>query len=259
MLFGRDISYLQVQATVANIIVAVILMLIILAVFVLVLISYYNNRKLNSIREQELLKRSFDQALVTSQLEVQEQLMRQISQEIHDNVGQVLSLVNLNLKTMKPDESTKLASTAALVNQAITDLRALSKGLNPDFIVKNGLLPMIRQHLDHLQKSGQYEVSLHVDDEPAMPPAEMIIVYRMIQETLNNIIKHAEASVINIVVQQAKIVVADNGRGFDTTAESGGLGLQNLRERARLIGADVAINAEPGKGTSVTFNFNKVS
>jgi len=249
---------LQVQTNAGNIIIAVVLMLVVLVVFMLVLVSYFHNRKLNNIREKELLKKDFDKALMASQLEVQEQTMRQISQEIHDNIGQILSLVNLNLKTLKEGEKEKIDTTAALVNKAITDLRSLSKSLNPDLIVKAGLVQMVQNDLDQMQKTGQFTTDIDVSGEPVLPAEKLIILYRMIQEVLNNIMKHAGANRVSVAITPNKISINDNGKGFDTRADSKGLGLQNLKQRGKLIDAVVNIESVIDKGTNVTFNLNIV-
>jgi signal transduction histidine kinase len=249
---------LQVQTNVTTIIIAVILMLVILSVFVLVLILYFNNKRLASIREKEFLKKEHAQAILSAQLEVQEQTMRQISQEIHDNVGQILSLVNLNLKTLKLGDSEKLETTSGLVNKAIGDLRALSKNLNPDAITKAGLIQLIRNDLEQMQKTGQFITELNVADEPVLTSSKLTVMYRMIQEVLNNIIKHADATNIAISIAASEISITDNGKGFEPDEKhSIGLGLRNLEQRAKMIGAGVCINSTINKGTCVIFSLNK--
>ncbi len=249
---------LQVQTNITSVIIAVILMVVILAVFVLVLILYFNNKRLASIREKELLIKEYNQALLSAQLEVQEQTMKQISQEIHDNVGQILSLVNLNLKTLTPGDSEKIETTTKLVNKAITDLRALSKSLNPDAILKIGLMQLIKNDLEQLQKTGQFTTSLEIEEEPEIPTGKLVILYRMIQEVLNNIIKHSEATAVKVKIDSDIISLADNGKGFNLSDTSNGLGLMNLQQRAKLINAEVKLSSDIGKGTSVIFSLNKI-
>lgn len=246
---------LQVQTN-AAIIIAVILMLVILSVFVLVLILYFNNKRLASIREKELLKIEYNQAILSAQLEVQEQMMRQISQEIHDNVGQILSLVNLNLKTLKPGETEKLETTTTLVNKAITDLRTLSKSLNPEAIAKTGLIQLVKNDLEQIEKTGQFTTSFELKGEPVVPVSKLTILYRMIQEVLNNVIKHSGADKITVEIETGMISIEDNGKGFNPSAEQNGLGLINLQQRAKLINAEVKINSVSTKGTSVIFILN---
>jgi len=234
-------------------------MVVILAVFVLVLILYYNNKRLAGIREKELLTKEYNEAILSAQLEIQEQTMKQISLEIHDNIGQILSLVNLNLKTLTHGDYKKLETTSALVNKAITDLRALSKSLNPDAISKAGLIQLIKNDLEQLQKTGYFTTSLEIKEAPEIPTTRLFILYRMIQEVLNNIIKHSEATEVKVEITREVISFADNGKGFDLAEASNGLGLINLQQRAKLINAEVILTSNIGKGTNVIFSINKIS
>lgn len=247
---------LEIQGNLTTIVIAVVLMLVILSVLVLVIILYFNNKRLASIREKELLKTEYAQAILSAQLEVQEQTMRQISQEIHDNVGQILSLVNLNLKMIKPGQEEKLNATSELVNKAIADLRSLSKNLNPDAITKTGLIQLIKNDLEQMQKTGQFITSLNIVEEPVLTASKLTVVYRMIQEVLNNIIKHAEATNVSVDIASAEIKISDNGKGFELDMQSSGIGLLNLEQRAKLIGARLQINSSTGKGTSIIFSLN---
>lgn len=240
----------------AGLFIAIVIILVIISVFMLVILSYYNSRKIKSIRETETLKREFEQALLKTQLEVHEQTMRQISQEIHDNVGQVLSLVNLNLQTMNGNDKEKIAGTASLVNKAINDLRSLSRSLNPESLARTGLVQLIRNELHQLEKTGRFKAQLHAEADMDVPPDQLIILYRMFQEVLNNIIKHSGASAIEVAVTENKISVADNGKGFDQEQQAAGIGLLNLRQRAKVIGAAIQIDSFPGKGTNITFILN---
>jgi two-component system, NarL family, sensor kinase len=246
----------KVPSEILTVIIAVIVILIFIALFVLIMLIYFNNKKLQNIREREKLKLDFEQALLQTQLEVQEQTMRLISQEIHDNVGQVLSLANLHLKTMDAGDVEKIDSTATLVNKAISDLRSLSKSLNPESISRAGLIQVIKNEFEQIEKTGQFLTSLIVEGEIKLPANKFLILYRMIQEVLNNIIKHSEASMINARITDNMISISDNGKGFDIRQEAPGSGLHNLKQRAHIIGASVEVNSTVSRGTSIIFNFN---
>jgi len=243
---------------VLTIIIAVILILVIIAVFFLLMLVYFNNKKLQNISEKEQLKKDFDQALLQTQLEVQEQTMKQISLEIHDNVGQVLSLVNLNLKTLHTADVEKLNDTTILVNKAIADLRSLSKSLNYESIGKKRLVELMQEELSLLERTGKFTTHLSIEDDIPLPPKQLIILYRMVQEVLNNIIKHSEATNVKAHIKDRKITILDNGKGFLDNGNYAGLGLNNLRQRGKAIGADVLIESALGKGTSVTFSLDNL-
>jgi two-component system NarL family sensor kinase len=241
-----------------TVIIAVIVILVFIALFVMVMLVYFNNKKLRDIREKEKMKQDYEQALLQTQLEVQEHTMRQISQEIHDNVGQVLSLVNLNLKTMSAYEADKIDNTSVLVNKAITDLRNLSRSLNPENIARQGIIQVLRNELNQLEATGKYQTSLNVEDEIALPPNRAVILYRMIQEMISNIIRHSEATEVKASITKTSLSISDNGRGFNITDDSKGIGLQNLKQRATTIGGSLEVNAVGGKGTIITFNLDNI-
>jgi signal transduction histidine kinase len=246
----------KIPSEILTVIIAVIVILIFIALFVLIMLIYFNNKKLQNIREREKLKQDFEQAILETRLEVQEQTMRQISQEIHDNIGQVLSLANLHLKTMIGPDAEKIDATAYLVNKAIDDLRSLSKSLNPEGISRTGLIQVMKNELEQIEKTGQFLTSLSVEGNIQLPSNKLLILYRMIQEVLNNIIKHSEASMIQARIGDDMISITDNGKGFDTQQNLPGSGLQNLKQRAHVIGVSININSSVGKGTSIIFSFN---
>lgn len=169
-----------------------------------------------------------------------------ISQEIHDNIGQVLSLVKLNLGTMdlnKPESlQQKITDSRELVGKAIHDLRSLASGLNTSVITEIGLLRSIEYELDMVGKSGGLSTRLETDGTPVKLDAQKeLILFRIVQEVFNNIIKHAEATevliLINFLPGALKITITDNGKGFDLSFNINenpnfGLGLWNIQNRA---------------------------
>ena len=237
-------------------IIAVMIILIFMGVSMLVVLSYYNNRKLNSMREKERLTREFEQALLKTHLEVQEQTMRQISLELHDNIGQVLSLVNLYLTPIGGPTSDNITNASELLNKAMQDLRRISRTLNPQHLARTGLVHALEQEFKNLESTGKYKASLTVMEDVELAPNQLVILYRMIQEVIQNVIKHAAAKTIEAKVSRSNISISDDGNGFVMEDQGEGIGLYNLRERARVIGATVEVQSQPGKGTIVTFRLN---
>lgn len=255
---------LQTSTPVWIIIIGSASLLLILIFFYLLLYQYYRRRLLH-VQELYDLRRNYDQALLQSQLEIQEQTYAQISEEIHDNIGQVLSLVKLNINTLGtvPDAE-KISSTNELLAQAIADLRNLSHLLNTHYIGQAGFAESVQQLLLHLQKSGQYETSLLQPYEKfGADGQQAIILFRMVQEMVNNAVRHAGASNICITLEQRngqrKIILRDNGRGFDTRIleqPGGGLGIRNMKLRAASVGAAIDINSRLNEGTTITITLN---
>lgn len=244
----------------------ILCILLFLVGYIIYFVTLYQRRKRRNYQEQEQLKNHFHQELLRTQLEIQEQTFKNISQEIHDNIGQILSLVKLTIRTINPQDPTdvqaKMADTDGLVGKAIQDLRDLSKSLNTDFISNMGLVKAISYELERVKKLAALRIELHVEGAPFPLPAQQeLILFRMFQEVLNNILKHAKASAIVLhfyyQTDQFTLRIRDDGQGFNPgssseTKQARGLGIRNMQSRAQLIHAGFAIESHVGNGTSVT-------
>ncbi len=234
---------------------------ILIGSFVLLIVFVFLRRQRKNKEEKDEMKNRFEQTLLKTQLEIQEQSFAYISQEIHDNIGQVLSLVRLNLNTFEHIVTEEqINQTDELLGKAIKDLRDLSHNLQRNRIHDIGIVDSIRKLLISIEKTGQYKTSFYASDNfHILDPNTDIILYRMIQEIVNNIIKHAEADTIEIEINSdndtTSIRICDNGKGFDTEVlkqERAGIGLQNIINRAKTINANVEVKSEPGEGTTIT-------
>ena len=210
-----------------------------------------------------------EQALLQTQIEIQEQTLKTISQEIHDNVGQVLSLAKLNLGTFETMESeanqVKINDTKQLVSKAINDLRDLSRSLHGDKIAELGLQDSVANELKILQNTGQYQTALYITgDNYKLEEQKEMVLFRIVQESLNNAIKHAKAKNININIayqpELFSLIISDDGSGFDPgalqSAETG-IGLKSMQNRAALIGAAFTLNSQNGNGTTITIELKR--
>ncbi len=229
-----------------------------------VLLSYlFTTKKNKLIREKQLMKTQFQQELLQTQLEIQEQTLKTISQEIHDNVGQVLSLAKLNLNTVGAISDvkvqSKIDSTKDLVSKAINDLRDLSRSLHGEKIGEIGLEEAIANELKILENTGQYETALNINGKPfKLDPQKEMVLFRIVQEALHNAVKHANATNLKVELNYStevfKLIIQDNGVGFDPgslTSSKTGIGLKNMHNRAALIGGEFLINSSEKNGTSI--------
>jgi two-component system, NarL family, sensor kinase len=241
------------------------------AVFALLVITFlfrfillYQKKSIAFTSEKKLMETQFQQEILLSQLEIQEQTLKNISQEIHDNIGQTLSLVKLNLNTIDMEKPAvipqKVDNSKQLVGKAITDLRTLSKKLHSDSILAAGLLKAIEFELGLVEKSGVYQTSLTINGEPVTLDAQKeLILFRIVQEAMNNIIKHAHASTIaisaNFAHNHLQLLIDDNGNGFKLPLEQGdinrGIGLRSMENRVKLLNGQFAIETAPEKGTQI--------
>ncbi len=245
-----------------EVIIGVTLLIVVFAVFLISVTVYYLKRRKQHTLEMAQLKQTFDQELLKSQLEIQEQTFRSISQEIHDNIGQVLSLAKLNMGIMsqKPGLPPMLHDTQALLGKAINDLRDLSKSLSPERVADIDLAESMGYELQLLEKTGIYTTKVAVKGcVYSLPKEKKIILFRIFQEVINNVVKHAAASQLHVVLEyntaMFELSITDNGRGFDIekqyTDNWGGIGLRNMKNRSALIGAKLYISSSKASGTRV--------
>jgi len=244
-----------------GIIITTVILLLLVA-FILFLVIVFQDR-------QKKAKAQLEKELLNAQIEIQEQTLKTISQEIHDNIGQVLSLAKLNLSTfpINPDEKTqiKVTDTKQLVSKAITDLRNISRGMHGDKISDLGLQQSIEAELKILENSGQYTTELEIIGETYKLDAKKeIVVFRMVQEALQNSIKHAKAKTIFVKLENTEtkytVSIKDNGIGFNKESllsAKTGIGLKNMQNRAALINGSFAIHSAPGIGTTIEIALNK--
>lgn len=241
---------------------------ILIGSFLLLLVFVFLRRQRKNKEEKEEMRNRFEQTLLKTQLEIQEQTFAFISEEIHDNIGQVLSLVRLNLNTFEePISEDKINQTDELLGKAIKDLRELSHNLQNNRIHDIGIVESVRQLLLSLEKTGKYKVHFQSDDHfHILDPKTDIIIFRMVQEIINNIIKHANATTIEVSILTNKdlslIQIKDNGIGFNENfllTENQGIGLHNIANRAKMLNGQLDIKSAPGYGTTITLTLKAKS
>ena len=243
-------------------IVAVILILLFLGVLFLVMLFYYNNKKGQMSKEQQLMRATFEKQLLESKLEIQEQTFNMISQEIHDNVGQILSLAKVQLGTLEQRQNIEgdlVSNAKESISQAMTELRDIAKSLSSERLQLLSLPESIAQEIRRINRSGFVKISSLVEGtEKNVPDQQKLIAFRMVQEGFQNIIKHANASEVKVSICYLEdwlhISIFDNGSGFNPAEElkkREGLGLQNILRRAELVGGKAKITSKPGEGTTL--------
>jgi signal transduction histidine kinase len=193
-------------------------------------------------------------------IESQEAERRRIAGELHDSLGQDLLLIANRLQLalgkseVPPALREELEGIGALATQAVTEVRRISHALRPPQLDHLGLTRALRAMLDSVARTAGFRLSCRVEDIDGVYPAEMESNwYRILQEGLNNILKHAQARNVDVVlehdVRTIRLIVADDGRGFVPTAAADGIGLRNIAERVRILGGDLRIDSAPGTGT----------
>jgi PAS domain S-box-containing protein len=217
-------------------------------------------RKLQQqILDNEIRKK---REVVAAVINAQEKERREISDELHDNVNQLLAATILFLKTAQKQEQ----NTGELIKQgldylhkAIDEIRNISHSLNPDALSVNGLVAVLRDMAHRLTIPGSFSLEIHIADEfdeHLISAADKLTLYRIIQEKISNILRHAGATEVHIHIGREGaewvIRVSDNGVGFDVEQVSKGLGLVNIHTRAESIGGKAFIQSSPGKGCVIS-------
>ncbi|WP_165501688.1 sensor histidine kinase [Pedobacter frigiditerrae] len=217
------------------------------------------------IEEKKEMNQKFESELLKTQIEVQEQTMQTIASDLHDNIGQLLSLTALTLNSINLNEpqrlEKKVTESLNLVNSSIKELRGLAKLMYGEFIVQTGLGNAIKQELDRLKKIGNYKLKVknNLINIDISSPNKDLIILRLLQEIINNIIKHSEATYLEfsiyIINEKICLNIQDNGIGFDTENEKmkkSGMGLNSMAKRVALINGEILIKSTPSTGTSIS-------
>ncbi|MBX3254443.1 MAG: sensor histidine kinase [Chitinophagaceae bacterium] len=243
------------------------LLALVLVGFIVTILFLYQRKQHKQEEELTRLKEEYDQELLKSQLEIQETTLKSIAQELHDNIGQVLSVVKLSLAVLPLEKEHQayapLQHIRDVLNKAVYDLADLTKSLHTDRIAQIGLVESIRFDLETLRKTGLMEVKFDLrGEEYRLGEQKEIFIFRIFQELVNNILKHAKATQLIISLNYTSedvflFSVKDNGVGFslqekkDSTSPLNGVGLKSMLNRSKLIGAKMVFNSQPGKGTTV--------
>ena len=249
------------------IIVVAIALAFLLVGFIVSMLFLYQRRQHRQEQQLARMKDQYQQELLRSQLEIQETTFKTIAQELHDNIGQVLSVVKLSLSILPLAKDhpayESVQNSRQMLNKVIFDMGNLTKSMHTDRIAQIGLVEAMRFDLDSLQRTGLLKVNFSVEgDEYKLEDQRSIFLFRMFQEMVNNILKHSKATHVNVAVNYSidnKFVlkVEDDGIGFDVdkkrtqATSSSGIGLKSMTNRASLIGAQITVQSQPGKGTSI--------
>lgn len=227
----------------------------------------FQKRRYRHLQEVLELREAFSQTLLQSKLEIQEQTLDHISKELHANFSHLVSLININLSGILPESAgnTKesILETKSLAKQLLSELKALSASLNTDHIMHIGFSKALENELARIGTAKKYTITFtKTGQEYRLLPEHEIILFRLCQEVLNNIIKYAKAKTVTTILDYSaetfKLSISDDGIGFDTalaetqSGEKESTGMINIYKRARLINADVTIKSTPGLGTMVT-------
>lgn len=254
------------DATALTIVVST-LTLFALCVAIICFLFFYQRKRFRHQQELMEVREAYNQALFQSKLAIQEQTLDHISKELHANFSHLVSLININLSEILPQipdsQRDNVLETKSLAKQLMADLKALSANLNTDHIIHIGFAKAFENELNRLGKKFKITFS-QTGDAYRLSAEHEIILFRLCQEVLNNVVKYSKASSIvaqlSFLPNQLLLSVADDGVGFnvdealDQSGDKQSTGLLNIRKRASLIHAKFGISSQPGRGTAVNIN-----
>lgn len=241
------------------IVVFLLVSLIILFCGLLIKLYIYKVKKYTKVIYQKDI--DFQKTLNTTIIETQGQVLKNISQDLHDDAGQQLTFINFQLEHLKldaPELATTLVPISASLSQLSNSIRGISHTLNNQLLLQHDLLQAIESEVERMKKikTLRFDFSRNEQTKKTFSSQEQIVVYRIFQEIINNILKHAKATQVTIEIATTPfftMTVSDNGKGFDASSRpENSLGLINMKDRAALIGYDLEINSIINQGTTLT-------
>lgn len=232
---------------------------------ILLFVFKYRNRKLLHKKENEVVAEQHTRELMATQLEMQTQTMQHIGREIHDNIGQKLTLASLYTQQLAyenkaPHVNDKIESISSIINESLAELRQLSKSLTDDNIAGNNIIALLRQECEKV--NGLKKSLVYFDfnkNNIELPYQEKSILLRIVQEFFQNSIKHSGCKAITVLLDtndtSVSLLLKDDGCGFNVNEKrNNGIGLINMQKRAMLLGAAFRLQSAPQQGTVLSIN-----
>lgn len=233
---------------------------LVLVVVIVVIFTIFQNRKIKYLFRQKEREQLFKREIIRAQLESREQTLQNISWELHDNVGQLLSVAIMQLNMVLPKTNGRsndiLQETSEILTNSLQEIRSISKILNTEYIKNIGLCEAIKNELKRLNKLNKIEATLNQNSEcEAIDKKHQIILFRILQEFLSNSVKHSKSSKLEVSIDYSDkflaIKATDNGIGFNEAEITKGSGLINMETRAKLIGCDFNLSSRKNEGVKL--------
>lgn len=243
------------------------IVMLLLVLFLVLFALLFRKRQFKHKQEKAALQARYAQEMLQTQIEVQNTTLQQIGQELHDNIGQLLSVARINLNILEETEQSQenkeyIFQTNEIIESTINDLRNLTKSLDGDFVKDFGLQESLAHELLRIRKTNKFKTDLTIaGDAHTLGHEKEIVLFRICQEVLNNILKHSKATKIFVNlhygVESFELSIRDNGVGFAVETAmtknyiNAGAGLRNIRRRTEIIGGNFNLITSLGEGTLI--------
>lgn len=232
------------------------------AITLVIFLVIHKRKRYEHLLEKQTMENNYRNQLLLSRMEVQEQSFRYFSEEIHDNVGQLLSIVKMelyNIRSSSKEEDivARANKSTELMGKAITDLRNISHTLNSAFVTNAGLADAVEKDLEYIRSAKGVKCLLNSNgEEYSLGNERELLIFRIIQEAISNAVKHASPTEINVFLdytpEMLTVTIADNGNGFETdNIQKSGIGLNNMHVRTKLLNGRLTLTSERNAGTII--------
>lgn len=242
--------------------------MLLLVVAIILFILVYQRRMISQKMKLQAMEKQHQQELLEATIDIQEQERNRIAQDLHDDIGAMLSAVKLGMnvihrKVGQNEELTGLTTESKnMIDEAIGNVRRISKELLPATLQKFGLIPALDELCSKTTAATQRNIDFeHNDQQLRYDYKHELAVFRVSQELLNNSLKHAQATETKLALQcdnsQIELYFEDNGVGFDMNAvreragSKSGLGLKNIESRLSIVPTKIVYDTSPGEGFKV--------
>lgn len=239
--------------------------LIIVTALVILFFIVFQKRKNKLLIDKIKQQQAFEEELSNAQTEIQEQTLKNIGWELHDNVGQLLAAASMQMNILKTqvsdDVKENFSEAASTVKESLKEVRMLSRSLNNEVVLNIGFEQSIENELNRLKKLRFATAELHVKGEivPFKNTKHEIIIFRILQEFFSNTVKYSQAKnllvKLNYLVDKLVIIASDDGKGFDMDTVEKGSGLLNMKSRAELINTEYNLNSKVGEGVILEIKY----
>lgn len=222
----------------------------------------YKIKVANAYNNIEIQKINLEKDRLKIELEIQEETFLHISKEIHDNICLSLTLAKLHLNTYLINENKRIEeieNSIDILSKSLLDLHDLSKSVDGEVIKKHGLIYSLEQEIEKLRKTTKLDINENIQGELIyLEPDKELMVFRIIQESFNNIIKHSKATIVSININYTaeffEVIIEDNGIGFNYSEAfkyKKSSGLKNIKRRSLMIESELIVTSEISKGTKL--------
>jgi len=250
------------------IVIGCTLLFVVLSFSLFLLVTLYIKREEKHRTDNQRMLFEIEQRELNMSFKDREIALNEVSKEVHDNIGQLVNLIRMNLYPIEEycTNSVQLELikyVSELTDRVVAETKDISRSLNSDFIKKKGLYTVLEHDLDRINMSKNLRCSMQVEgqnNDSLLTAETQLTIYRIAQEAINNVLQHAHAQTLHVTLRYEKdnfkMVIGDDGVGFnmEEVNDKGTIGLNNMRQRAKLLNGYLDINTKPLYGSFITLS-----